>query len=230
MRLYRTGDGSLSLLHPRHGEGYHPREGARTQAERLYLEASGVAALARPRVLEVGFGLGLNFAVTLARVRERGGWLDYRAVEAEPAPWEAAAEVMGEILPELPVLLGPYWGRSAVVAGGGFRLELLLGRVERWAPPACWADAVYFDPFSPRANPEVWTPGVFARMYRALKPGGVLVTYSVAGRVRRGLEQAGFEVERIPAWGRKRHWLRARKSDAPPHEVEEGHEGVKGCT
>ncbi|WP_456409221.1 tRNA (5-methylaminomethyl-2-thiouridine)(34)-methyltransferase MnmD [Oceanithermus sp.] len=228
MCLFRTGDGSLSMRHPRHGEGYHPREGARTQAERLYLEASGVTALARPRVLEVGFGLGLNFAVTLARVRERGGWLDYRAVEAEPTPWEVVAEVMGEILPELPGLLEPHWGRSAVVVGEGFKLELVLGRAERWVPPAGRADAVYFDPFSPRVNPEVWTPGVFAHMYLALKPGGVLVTYSVAGRVRRGLEQAGFEVERIPAWGRKRHWLRARKSDAPPHEVEEGYEGVEG--
>jgi tRNA U34 5-methylaminomethyl-2-thiouridine-forming methyltransferase MnmC len=41
------------------------------------------------------------------------------------------------------------------------------------------------------------------------KPKGTAATYTAAGFVRRGLEDAGFIVERVPGYGRKRHMTRA---------------------
>ncbi|WP_457632004.1 tRNA (5-methylaminomethyl-2-thiouridine)(34)-methyltransferase MnmD [Oceanithermus desulfurans] len=211
MEVWPTGDGSLSLRHPVHGEGYHPAAGAAAQAERLYLRASGVHADPRPRVFELGFGLGVNFAVTLRHARRRGAFLDYRAVESEPVPLEVLEAVLRPLDGALFERLAPRWGGSFELVGASFRLRLEVARVQDAVLGAGPVGAVYFDPFSPRANPDVWTPAVYRRMFGLLEPGGVLVTYSVAGRVRRGLAAAGFAVERIPGWGGKRHWLRARR-------------------
>ncbi|ADR36610.1 protein of unknown function DUF752 [Oceanithermus profundus DSM 14977] len=211
MEVRPTGDGSLSLRHPVHGEGYHPAAGAVGQAERLYLRGSGAHADARPRIFELGFGLGVNFAVTLRHARRRGAFLDYRAVEAQPVPLEGLEAVLRPLDPELFARIAPHWGGSFAVATREFRLRLEVLRVQDWSPAGERIRYVYFDPFSPRADPEVWTPPVYRKMFDLLEPGGTLVTYSVAGRVRRGLADVGFGVERIPGWGGKRHWLRARR-------------------
>ena len=42
------------------------------------------------------------------------------------------------------------------------------------------------------------------------KPGGSAATYTAAGFVRRGLQEAGFEVSRIKGYGHKRHMTVAR--------------------
>lgn len=211
MEVWPTGDGSLSLHHPVHGEGYHPTAGAVSQAERLYLKGSGAHVDARPRIFELGFGLGVNFAVTLRHARRRGAYLDYCAVEAEPVPLELLATVLRPLDAELFARIEPHWGGSLEVVAREFRLRLEVVRMQDWSPAGDRIRYVYFDPFSPRANPEVWTPAVYRKMFGLLEPGGTLVTYSVAGRVRRGLAAAGFAVERIPGWGGKRHWLRARR-------------------
>ncbi len=221
MEVRPTGDGSFSLRHPVHGEGYHPAAGAVGQAERLYLRGSGAQADPRPRIFELGFGLGVNFAVTLRHARRHGAFLDYRAVEAEPVPLEVLEAVLRPLDAEWFARIAPHWGGSLEVATCEFRLRLEVVRVQDGFTAGVRVRYVYFDPFSPRANPEVWTPAVYRKMFDLLEPGGVLVTYSVAGHVRRGLAVAGFGVERIPGWGGKRHWLRARRT-AQPNGVEEG--------
>ena len=48
-------------------------------------------------------------------------------------------------------------------------------------------------------------------MYDATKDGGVLVTYSAKGSVRRAMQTVGFRVERLPGPPGKREMLRALK-------------------
>ncbi len=72
---------------------------------------------------------------------------------------------------------------------------------------------IYFDAFGPRVQPELWTVDVFATMYEALFPAGILVTYSAKGSVRRAMQQAGFLVEKLPGPPGKREMLRAVKPD-----------------
>jgi tRNA U34 5-methylaminomethyl-2-thiouridine-forming methyltransferase MnmC len=73
-------------------------------------------------------------------------------------------------------------------------------------------DIVYFDAFGPRVQPELWTTPIFKCMYRAMRPKGILVTYSAKGSVRRALQQIGFSVERLPGPPGKREMLRAIKN------------------
>ena len=70
---------------------------------------------------------------------------------------------------------------------------------------------VYFDAFGARVQPELWTAALFEKMFRALKPNGILVTYSAKGSVRRALQEVGFVVERLPGPPGKREMLRATK-------------------
>jgi tRNA U34 5-methylaminomethyl-2-thiouridine-forming methyltransferase MnmC len=76
------------------------------------------------------------------------------------------------------------------------------------------ADAWFLDGFSPAKNPELWEPVLMQAVGTHTKPGGTAATYSAAGHIRRSLSDAGFDVTRIPGYGRKRHMTRARMPDA----------------
>jgi len=80
------------------------------------------------------------------------------------------------------------------------------------AIPANCSDAIYFDPFSPDANPELWTPRIFQQAQNFLKPAGRLVSYCVKSSVRRELAACGFDVHKVAGpVGGKREVLQAVK-------------------
>ncbi|HQB24275.1 MAG TPA: MnmC family methyltransferase, partial [Bacteroidales bacterium] len=68
---------------------------------------------------------------------------------------------------------------------------------------------VFYDAFSPAAQPELWTEQALQRIVPLLAPEAVLTTYSCKGTFRRLLESLGFTTERLPGPGKKRHILRA---------------------
>ena len=76
------------------------------------------------------------------------------------------------------------------------------------------ADAWYLDGFSPAKNPQMWEPALLLAVGTHTKSGGTAATYSAAGHIRRGLQDAGFEVTRTTGYGRKRHMTCARMPDA----------------
>ena len=72
-------------------------------------------------------------------------------------------------------------------------------------------DLVYFDAFGPETQPELWTREIFARIYKAMSPGGILTTYSCKGDVRRSMMELGFSVEKVTGPPGKRSMLVAIK-------------------
>ena len=64
-------------------------------------------------------------------------------------------------------------------------------------------DRIFFDPFSPNKIPELWTKFIFSELYRLLKKGGKLATYSCAKSVRENMSYAGFKITDGPSIGRK---------------------------
>ncbi|VCU53120.1 tRNA 5-methylaminomethyl-2-thiouridine biosynthesis bifunctional protein MnmC [Thermus thermophilus] len=216
MELRLTQDGTLTLFHPGYGEAYHPRQGALLQARRLYLEKTLTHLHPAPRVLEVGFGLGVNFRVALESALQRGVRLFYLAVEKEPLPREVLAQislplpraeaVFADLLRAWPIpsFQGP-WGE----------LRVLFLDVREAVLPSRWATAVYLDPFSPKANPEAWGLPVLLKLRKSFKRGGRLATYSAQGAFRRALREAGFAVHRVPGVG-KREWTVGIAVGAPP--------------
>ncbi|OYU84749.1 MAG: hypothetical protein CFE24_05485 [Flavobacterium sp. BFFFF2] len=72
-------------------------------------------------------------------------------------------------------------------------------------------DLIYFDAFGFQVQPELWTLNMFQKMYKALKNGGVLVTYACRTPIIKALKEAGFTVSKIPGPIGKREMTRAVK-------------------
>lgn len=168
-------------------------------------------------IAELGFGTGLNFLAALMCWRDAGapGHLQYTSFEAYPM----SRADMARALSAFPALAGPadellalWQGRGcAAQFDKGVRLEVIEGDARQTLPRwAGQADAWFLDGFSPAKNPELWQPDLLAEVARHTAPGGSAATYSAAGAVRRALTEAGFAVERVPGFGRKRHMTRAR--------------------
>ena len=231
MTTQRTADGSYTLYSADYAQTFHSDRGALTESRHVFLGASGVGARLSAgkgcRVLEVGFGTGLNFFLSADLATANGAELAYCALERtllsgdsvrgldfarhlkRPELLEAFLSFR-DSLPER-VGEGSYQFRCQ-----GVRLELLVGDATRQALPAAHFDAVYQDAFSPDSNPELWTKAFLQTLARALKPGGALSTYSVKGEVRRRLSALGLEVRKQPGPpGGKREMLLARRLVKP---------------
>lgn len=72
-------------------------------------------------------------------------------------------------------------------------------------------DVVFWDAFAPKKQPELWSVELFNRVRNKMVSGGVLVTYTANGQVRRNLLSAGYRVEKIGGPPGKREMLRAWK-------------------
>jgi tRNA 5-methylaminomethyl-2-thiouridine biosynthesis bifunctional protein len=167
---------------------------------------------------ETGFGTGLNFLCAwrlFEQLAPAHAALQFRSVEAYPL----TAEALREALALWPGLHGQAqalcaaWPDEAAghhhLAFGRVQLRLDLDDVAAALPH--WADAGidawFLDGFAPAKNPAMWSEPVLAQVARTSSPGATLATYTCAGWVRRGLQHAGFEVKRVPGFGRKREML-----------------------
>ncbi|PKH24454.1 bifunctional tRNA (5-methylaminomethyl-2-thiouridine)(34)-methyltransferase MnmD/FAD-dependent 5-carboxymethylaminomethyl-2-thiouridine(34) oxidoreductase MnmC [Enterobacterales bacterium CwR94] len=76
-------------------------------------------------------------------------------------------------------------------------------------------DAWFLDGFAPAKNPDMWTPALFTKMAMMARPGGTLATFTAAGFVRRGLQEAGFTLQKRKGFGPKREMLTGALQTAP---------------
>lgn len=214
-RVQPTKDG-ITVFDEEAGECFKSRHSAFTETEEVFYRP-GVAEnpwreRAHPfRILELGFGLGTNFlhlaskketSLELVSVeRDLAGARFYLEQEANPA--------LAEILANGHFKAGGYLAR--IEEGDFFHvLPALHARGERF-------HAVYFDPFSPKANPEAWTTELFSLAYALLEPEGRLVTYSVSRVAKDGAAAAGFIASKrdLPEELQKRNALLAVKPRSP---------------
>lgn len=209
-----TADGSATLRHPVCGETYHSLRGAVGESMHVFIH-TGLEFVAASltgevvRVFEVGFGSGLNAWLTLEYARQNGLRIEYTAVELYPVGRETVSALGYTSDPLFGAMHDAPWG-CAVQIAEGFTLHKVEGdftRMELAGP----FDLVYFDAFAPDVQPELWSAERFAALARAMRSGGVLVTYSAKGMVKQNLRAAGFEVHRLPGALGKRHMLRAVK-------------------
>lgn len=168
-------------------------------------------------IAELGFGTGLNLIAAALEWQASGqdGPLRYTSFEAFPlAPDTARAALLA--FPEAAPFA--YAIAEGLAGDGWIRTETLEARVifgdARQTVPE-WdghADAWFLDGFSPAKNPELWEPDLLKAVGAHTAPGGTCATYSAAGAVRRALGAAGFRVDRVPGYGRKRHMIRGTRT------------------
>jgi len=219
--IRQTKDGSTTLFVPELNEHYHSVNGALQESLHVFVRAGLAHALASHqelRLLEVGFGTGLNALLSLQHLQgQPAKSLQYDTLEKYPLSWDLIQAMQfekfilqPELLGFLPLLHQAPW-EEAVPVSPNFTLRKLKADLKTHVLPQACYHLIYFDAFAPEKQPGLWTDEVFARLYEALLPGGVLVSYCAKGSFKRSLKAAGFRLEALPGPAGKREMTRARK-------------------
>ncbi|RBI76003.1 FAD-dependent oxidoreductase [Roseovarius sp. TE539] len=211
---WRAGDIPVSA---RFDDPYYNLGDGLAETRHVFLGGNDLPARFREgfRIAELGFGTGLNLLTAIQAWRHSGraGRLTYTAFEAFPmkATDMIRAQSRFPELAELIAELAPFWhADKRRISLRDLEFRLVPGDARRSLPG--WtgrADAWFLDGFAPSKNPEMWETPLLAAVADHTSPGGTVATYTAAGHVRRGLAKAGFSVERVPGFGRKRHMTRA---------------------
>lgn len=214
-----TADGSATLYRPDIDEHYHSVKGALSESLHVYIDMGwrkAAESKSTLRVFEVGFGTGLNAALTAAAALRENVDTEYYSIELFPLTEEVSALMLNQVLAyctnEFEAVNQARWDEEVAI-NSRFRLFKMNGNLLTSDLPRN-IDVVYFDAFAPEKQPEMWSEDIFRRLHDIMNPGGVLTTYCAKGIVRRTLRQIGFRTERLPGpENGKREILRATKSD-----------------
>ncbi|QCX00832.1 tRNA (5-methylaminomethyl-2-thiouridine)(34)-methyltransferase MnmD [Aggregatimonas sangjinii] len=221
-KIITTGDGSTTIQIADWDEQYHSKHGAVQEAYHVFIE-NGLALFADRNIaiLEIGFGTGLNAFITFLEGVERNLTIDYVGVEAFPVGKEELQQLNYVERLRADVFTKDFRQMHECPWEAPFSLseKFNLHKQQKGFAEIDDKDRyhlIYFDAFGARVQPELWTETMFEKMFTALKPDGVLVTYAAKGSVRRAMQAVGFTVERLPGPPGKREMLRATKRGALP--------------
>jgi tRNA U34 5-methylaminomethyl-2-thiouridine-forming methyltransferase MnmC len=220
--LIKTQDGSYTLEHSDLDATYHSTHGALTESQVVFIkygfEHLFNIGLKDIKVLEIGFGSGLNALLTLLSSIEANINVDYTGIEYYPVDMDTV-ELLG-----YPDLLGTssevkeafftmHRDREVlfVTKSSKFIGRILIEDFSSMVLPSDHYDLIYFDAFGPGVQPELWNEQMSQNMYATLRSGGVLTTYCVQGAWRRHLKAQGFDVTKLPGPPGKREVMRAVK-------------------
>jgi len=215
--IIQTLDGSTTIRLPDWEEHYHSKHGAIQEAKHVFIK-NGFSQLYKDQIaiLEIGFGTGLNAFITFLEAKKAGTKVNYTGVEAYPVSIEEVRQM----------------NYTVQLQAEEFDLAFQNMHVAEWNKPIAISsqfcltkrqqffdeisdieqfDLIYFDAFGYRVQPELWSTAIFQRMYNALKPKGVLVTYAARGVVKRSMVEVGFQVEKLEGPPGKREMFRATK-------------------
>ena len=218
---------------------YFSNDGGMAETDYVFLQQNGLPdrwsahSAAAFHIIETGFGTGANFLLSWQRFRQFRAAnpaatcqrLYFSSFEKFPLSYndlQQALAVHSELTDVCQLLLAHY---PLPVSGchrlcfdnGSVILDLWLGDVNALLPElTAAADAIYLDGFAPSKNPDMWQEELFTGLARLSKDGTTVATFTSAGIVKRGLQQAGFAIKKVKGFGRKREMLIARFEAANP--------------
>lgn len=224
-KIITTADGSKTIHIEEWNEQYHSVHGAIQEANYVYIKHGLFFFMEQLMplhnseaqtidLLEIGFGTGLNALLTYMNADAFNQPINYVGVEAFPITSEEIHQLNYTTELDIdPIILNTLhnckWEEPHRISEV-FELTKQQKFFKDISEEQAF-DVIYFDAFGARVQPELWTELIFKLMFTALKPNGVLTTYSAKGSVKRALMAVGFEVERLQGPPGKRHMLRAVK-------------------
>lgn len=218
IQVIATGDGSHSLLNTALNETYHSVHGAIQESRHVFiligLQASEQTHPSQPiRILEVGFGTGLNALLTMMHASESKTPIIYESWEKHPLPESILLQLnyAGELedTKSFDAIHRAPWNVETIVAPG---FSLLKKQGDVLVDPIEGSyDLIYYDAFAPSKQPELWTMDVLKKVTDRLLPNGFLVTYCAKGQVKRDLTSLGLHVESPPGPPGKKEMTRASR-------------------
>lgn len=216
-QIQQTQDGSRTIYVPQMDEHYHSVKGALAESRHIFIEMGLKHSNApAPRVLEIGFGTGLNAFLTLLHANEQQQHIHYTTLELYPLSLEMVQQM------DYPTLICPKqseafyamhqcaWNQPIEISPY-YIIEKMQADFTTYDFKGLF-DVIYFDAFAPEKQPEMWSQDLFNTLFEHTAAGGILTTYCAKGVVRRMLQAAGYIVERLPGpVNGKREILRATK-------------------
>lgn len=214
--LIVTRDGSHSLLNEELNETYHSTHGAIQESRYVFIDM-GLRAFAgvsrkRIRVLEVGFGTGLNALLAFGFSESTGNQLSYSTLEAYPLNSEIWRKLnyveslgMDGIFETLHTTS---WNEDHILSQG-FTFRKSDRKIQQHNFESSSFDVVFFDAFAPSKQPDMWTMEILKKVCDAIAPQGIFVTYCAKGQLKRDLRSLGMEVETLPGPPGKKEMVRA---------------------
>jgi tRNA U34 5-methylaminomethyl-2-thiouridine-forming methyltransferase MnmC len=204
LEIIITSDGSHTLRNKSLNETYHSIHGAVRESTHVFIRhgLQHFCEQHHPKevaILEVGFGTGLN--ALLALQYATGNNISIRYTTLEPFPlteqvWSNLNYAADEKAQEhFKALHEAGWNREVSVAAGFAILKMQATLQE--AVLSNLYDVIYFDAFAPSIQPELWDYPALEKVVRVLKKGGVFVTYSAKGQLKRDLRSMGLVVETL---------------------------------
>lgn len=221
-QIIPTADGSVTIAIPASGVTYHSKHGAIQESMHVFIGAGLHHILSKDitrnplKILEMGFGTGLNALLVMQESIRTGLPVLYETIEAFPlenvvySQLNYCAQLQApELQPLFLQLHEAAWDTTHTITDR-FSFVKRNTTLENFTSPEP-VDLIFYDAFAPSAQPELWTEKVFRKLYDLLNPGGVLTTYCSKGDVRRAMMAAGFSIEKIPGPPGKREMVRAGK-------------------
>jgi tRNA U34 5-methylaminomethyl-2-thiouridine-forming methyltransferase MnmC len=215
-KIITTDDGSVTIHLEEWDESYHSKHGAIQEAYHVFIKSGLDLFTNEVSILEIGFGTGLNAFITYLEMQKRNLKVNYVGVEAYPVSEDEVAQL--NYVSQLNAvdqdsvfkkMHQTNWNENHLITEGfdlTKRQQLFQDITDENA-----FDLIYFDAFGFRVQPELWDETIFGRMYKALKPNGILVTYACRTSIKNAMLTAGFSVEKLPGAPGKREMLRAKK-------------------
>lgn len=209
-----TWDTSGTPFNTRYRDIYSSHDAA-SEVQRVFLEPAAIAdrLTVTPHftIAELGFGTGLNFVIAAALALRNARHLHFLSVERHPlhaadlkrlrtcCP-ESALPLLDELIRQWPPFLDGWHRRE--FAGGRIVLSLWFGDVTDFlsrlvTDQLYGVDAWFLDGFAPDRNPDMWSEATFTSMAKVSRSRATVTTFTSVGRVRRGLESAGFAMRRV---------------------------------
>lgn len=215
---------------PRFGDRYRSELGGISESREVFLAGCGLpgawAGLPHWRILETGFGLGLNFLVTWQAWRadplrpQLLHFVSTQACPASPAEVLHAARADPKLLPLADALQQQLWGllpgfHRLVFDEGRVLLTLCIGDAKKMLRQQLFeADSVFLDGFNPAVDPGSWDIHTFKAVARCCRRGTRIATWTVARNVCNALAQAGFVVHETPGVSPQRDMLQGQYNPA----------------
>lgn len=202
----KTNDGSATLFNAQLNEHYHSIHGALTESLHVYIQNGFIPATqanhSHLKILEIGFGTGLNAALTAAESETKQQAVDYVGLE----PFPVAAALLSELKYETVLDKTQHiyfdkihqadWNKKVNIHPY-YHIEKVQNGVLDFSSKDKF-HLIYFDAFAPEKQPDMWELPVLQKCYDLLESGGIFITYCAKGQFKRNLKQCGFNVEGRP--------------------------------
>jgi tRNA U34 5-methylaminomethyl-2-thiouridine-forming methyltransferase MnmC len=211
-----TEDGSNTLRSLQFDSTYHSHHGAFEESEFVFIH-NGLDTLPESssnvvKILEIGFGSGLNALLAWQWAKKTGKNVEYVGIEAFPVNPSSLVNFESSILNannDFQALHASSWNELHQTPNFNF-----IKVLSTWPDTKLSNDfdVVFFDAFSPDVQPEMWNYNSLKASADVLKLGGIWVTYCAKGEVRRTMNSLGFDAQRLPGPPNKRHILHAIKT------------------